>query len=641
MAPSVVVAGANRTHTINKLFMGCHTDPGFANEPRGFYSQLIYGEAFEAAPASAPSQWNNVSAGGASGASALDAATPFGANGIPSMRISLAAAGGGSGLVGVSNRGMGNEGLALTAQAAYEGYVFVKVPASAAPVSLVVQLNDYVAGVVLASSASLVSPATGGWQRVNFTLTPSAATTCEGIAPGSDPAVHCGNMGDQPGSICVRCGGEFIVGLAGPAGAVVNVGYVFLSPGAWGTFSGLPVLQSAVDALQQMGITMIRQGGSVAQTLAWKDWRGAPWERRSLGHVWGGSLVSGWGPFEFLAMCEAADILPVVTLAWDLNSVQDWADLVEYLHGDASTEYGSLRISDGHPGVFNLTVFELGNEQENPDFLAQVVAMEARRAAVGAPPFHYMYPTNGGVNASVAAALVAAGVDPAMIMPDLHVSWGGGIDAAQAAFAALPSFHQSSINVETNAATHDLRRGVQEAIDLSDWFNAQPPFSDRLFGRAASFCSERSGHFDAYDQGISFFLPNMTWLQPPGYVHQMITQTWGDFGLAVSIDGGALQDGGIYAANAQVTADGGTIFVRFASRVAVPTTFELSVEGVALSPSATRWQLASPTGNGADANTPSQPTLVAPVQSVIALALPANVTVPAWSYTIWAFSVVS
>ena len=218
VAPSVVVSAANRTHTINRRFMGCHTDPGFSNEPRGFYSQLIYGEAFEAAPSSAPSQWNNVSAGGASGSAALDAATPFGANAIPSMRIAFAAGGGGGGgggLVGVSNRGMGNEGLALSAQSDYEGYVFVKVPAGAtAPVQLVVQLNDYTAGAVLASAARAVSPAAdGGWVRVNFTLTPSAATTCEGIAPGSDPDVHCGNMGGQPGSVCVRCGGEFVVGL--------------------------------------------------------------------------------------------------------------------------------------------------------------------------------------------------------------------------------------------------------------------------------------------------------------------------------------------------------------------------------------------------------------------------------------------
>ena len=348
-------------------------------------------------------------------------------------------------------------------------------------------------------------------------------------------------MGGQPGSVCVKCGGEFFVGLAGPAGAEIHVGYVYLSPGAWGTYAGLPVLQSAVDTLQQMGITMIRQGGSVAQTLAWKDWRGAPWERRSLGHVWGGSLVSGWGPFEFLAMCEAADILPVVTLAWDLNSVQDWADLVDYLHdAGGTTEFGALRIADGHAGVYNLTVFELGTfscapakflmasglnrlchpvaASKSPPPSSQATSRRtqtfsrrfwpwrrAARLSARRRSTTCIRPTRA-LNSSIAAALLAAGVDAAHIMPDMHVGWGGGIDAAQAAFAALPGFHQSSINVETNAATHDLQRGIEEAIDLSDWFNAQPPFADRLFGRAASFCSERSGHFDAYDQGISFFL---------------------------------------------------------------------------------------------------------------------------------------
>ena len=29
-----------------------------------------------------------------------------------------------------------------------------------------------------------------------------------------------------------------------------------------------------------------------------------------------------------------------------------------------------------------------------------------------------------------------------------------------------------------------------------------------------------------FDQAISFFLPNMTWLQPPGHVHAMITDSW-------------------------------------------------------------------------------------------------------------------
>ena len=101
-----------------------------------------------------------------------------------------------------------------------------------------------------------------------------------------------------------------------------------------------------------MGTRVIRQGGTVSQSFRWKDWRGVPWQRASmqarwsgegsmqpsnpcrhvavwgvehaasqadawrspapaLQHVWGDSLVSGWGLFEFIDMANALDITPV------------------------------------------------------------------------------------------------------------------------------------------------------------------------------------------------------------------------------------------------------------------------------------------------------------------------------------------
>jgi hypothetical protein len=44
----------------------------------------------------------------------------------------------------------------------------------------------------------------------------------------------------------------------------------------------------------------------------------------------------------------------------------------------------------------------------------------------------------------------------------------------------------------------------------------------RLHFRAASFCMGASNDFDNWDQGISFFLPNQTWLQPPGCVDVLV-----------------------------------------------------------------------------------------------------------------------
>jgi hypothetical protein len=512
--PSVVIDAANVTHKISKRFNGCHIDPGYENEPVGYRANLIYGEAFEGAPSTnGPSSWNSVASGGTAGSSASDPSTPFGAKGLPSMKVTITTPAG-TGVVGASNRGLGNSGYFLSGGKDYVGFCFVKVPAGSGPVILVAQFNDYTGAGVLASVSQAVSPAAdGSWVRVNFTLTPSASTTCVGVT--SDPDVNCGKVdGLQPGHTCVKCGGEFILGLSGPAAASINLGYVDVSPGSWGTFQGQPVLKSAVDVLQTMGIQIIRQGGTVSQSFAWKDWRGPAWERPSLGHIWGASLVSGWGPFEFIAMCEGAGIEPVVTLAYDLNSVNDWADLVEYLYGNSSTTWGALRAADGHPTAYEAYVFELGNEQGNPDFVAQVTAMETRRVAVGAPEMKYMYPTNQGVSAAEAAALTAAGVAAEKIMPDIHIGGGGALPIAAADFAALPGFDQMAINVETNAGTHDLTRALSEAVDISDYYNALPPFIDRMYARAASFCTASSPNFDGFDQGISFFLPNGTWLQP-------------------------------------------------------------------------------------------------------------------------------
>jgi len=106
---------------------------------------------------------------------------------------------------------------------------------------------------------------------------------------------------------------------------------------------------------------------------------------------------------------------------------------------------------------------------------------------------------------------------------DLHVGSGGGVGQAQAIFDKFSPFPMGAVNAEVNAGNHDMTRAMTEAADLMEWFNQD---MKNLYFRTASFCNERSGHFDGFDQGLSFFLPNATWLQPPGHVHSMIAQTF-------------------------------------------------------------------------------------------------------------------
>lgn len=221
-------------------------------------------------------------------------------------------------------------------------------------------------------------------------------------------------------------------------------------------------------------------------------------------------------------MCNALGIEPILTTT-SSSSPSDLADLVEYCHGDAkTTRLGRRRSADGHPKPYRVVTFELGNEQYNHQFVQQVAAMEARAAALGMNgTLRYIFPDNGGLRGTDVEAAKKLGID-AQIAADIHVGAGGGVGVAEALLRARTDFHQSAVNFETNAGTHTHQRALQEASDLNAFFAAPAEIQRRLLVRTASFCMERSGHFDMFDQGIAFFLPNMTWLQPPGHVHAMI-----------------------------------------------------------------------------------------------------------------------
>jgi hypothetical protein len=325
--------------------------------------------------------------------------------------------------------------------------------------------------------------------------------------------------------------------------------------------------------------------------------------------------------FEFVDAMRlpGVDILPVVTFSAELNSVEDWGDLVDYCFGDETTAWGAVRVrNDSHPAPFDLRFFELGNEQQNPSFVQQVVEMEARRKAAGAPPFTYLYPANGGVDNATATALVGAGVAPEAIAPDCHATDGPSCELA--AFGRMPWFNQSALTCEVNGRVSDMTRAINEGHDLSRWFNAPADAVPRLLGRMTSFVTMRSGHFEhsIYYQGISYSLPNMSWIMPPGYVHAMISKTWAPDALRVALAG----DGaGELSASAQLSADGSRLVVQLtnAGKSSQATAVDVQLVGGGWAPSGAVgvWTLREPVGDGVApdptaSNSPGNPTFIAP-----------------------------
>lgn len=110
------------------------------------------------------------------------------------------------------------------------------------------------------------------------------------------------------------------------------------------------------------------------EEFKWKTSLG-PIEKRA-GHynTWRYPATNGIGFHEMLQLAEDLGAEPLYvtsvgvwhggfaphdSLDW---YVQDVLDAIEYANGDASTQYGAMRIANGHPEPFNLRMVEIGNE---------------------------------------------------------------------------------------------------------------------------------------------------------------------------------------------------------------------------------------------------------------------------------------
>jgi len=348
-------------------------------------------------------------------------------------------------------------------------------------------------------------------------------------------------------------------------------------------------------------------------------------------------------------MCMAADIYPVFTTSAQSGPSKEnpagcctpeyMADLIEYTWGDSTTTWGKQRFDDGHPEPYKVQTFELGNEQYNSNYPKQVAAMEARAVKIGKPKFfYYMMPDNAKwLNASQAAEVEAIGIGDHAVS-DIHIGAGGGVELAEKLFAKFPGKTFGAVNAETNDAISTVKRMIHEASDLNDWFNSELNSTtgavSRLHFRTASFCAERSGHFDAFDQGISFFLPNMTWLQPPGYVHKMISDSWHAGAVEITLAPLAMGTGALsqYSASAVLSDDKATLVVRFANSQPTPIAVTYTLPA-GFSSVASQLQISGTDLNAQ--NSPGDPTAISPQSSTLDFASEASVSVPGQSFTVW------
>ena len=192
----------------------------------------------------------------------------------------------------------------------------------------------------------------------------------------------------------------------------------------------------------------------------------------------------GLGFYEFFQLCEDIGAAPVPVLtaglycqmrgkpAVDMNSdefrrdVQDMLDLIEFANGDASTKWGAVRASMGHPEPFGLTMVAVGNENEGQVYFERYAAfLDALHAAQAQQPEVY-----GGVEMLFSSG-ATDGLSGGMYLPSYQFAkdWLCGYEDVSA-FAGATDHHyyQSPEWLMQNADYYDENNYSRSVAHMTD-----------------------------------------------------------------------------------------------------------------------------------------------------------------------------
>lgn len=475
----------------------------------------------DATPISISGMWGGIQTGDAKLQATLERAPAFA--GQQSQRVTHA---GGSGDVGIENQGLNRWGMSFVEKKDYEGYVWARADD---PVEVFPTLESGDGSKAYAQTRLTISG--NQWRRYDFKLSPDA----------TDPRARFSLRLKKPGSVVI--------------------GHAFLQPGAWGRFKNLPVRRDVAQAMVDQGITVLRYGGSMVNepTYRWKNMIG-PRDRRPpyRGH-WYPHSTNGWGIIDFLDLCEAAGFLAIPDFNID-ETTQDMADFIEYVNGSPDSEWGRRRAADGHPAPYKLRHIELGNEEKVDEVyyrkfaaLAQVlwekdpslilVVGDFQYEKVITDPMH-VEDANSGVSSLIGQKKILdlARRNGREVWFDVHM-WTDGPSRSRAANAftsyvdAMEKLAQGAkhhvVVFEFNANNHQQRRALANADAIGAIIR-----DGRVPVALSANGLQPSGQNDnGWDQGLLFLDPSRVWLQPPGFVTQMIAKNYQPRTAAVRLTG--------------------------------------------------------------------------------------------------------
>ncbi|HDZ19782.1 hypothetical protein LCGC14_0016280 [marine sediment metagenome] len=455
--------------------------------------------------------WRPIRTGSAEGSFGMETDRPY--HGTQSQTITFTA---GEGEIGIENMALNRWGMCFRKGKDYEGLIRVRCDE---PTEFVVAFQS-ADGSKTYAETTLQTSGGGEFEKIEFALTPSA----------DDKA------------------GRFAIGLRKPG--LITFGYVFCQPGEWGRFEGLPVRKDIGDVMAAQGVTVVRCGGCLVNNpgYLWKDMLPPRDERKPYMGSWYKYFTHGWAMFDKAHYAEKMDCIYIPSISID-ETPEDLADLIEFLNGDETTEWGRRRIEEDHPDPYNWKIIEYGNEQHVGDLYWSRFEPGAR-AIWGKDPSiilvigdlyygetpdkpDYIEAGERLSSLTIRKQIMELAMEfDAEVWFDVHISADTpenvfGLKETAQFFEVVqeinPGAKMKFAIFELNANNHGIRRALANALSIA-YFERR---ADLVRVVVSANSLQPDGQNDhGWDQGLIFFNPHMAWAQPPYYVHQMMGDSY-------------------------------------------------------------------------------------------------------------------
>lgn len=411
----------------------------------------------------------------------------------------------GQGVVGIANSGLNRWGIAVREGQVFQGRLYLKSDNYKGSVTVALQSED--GNTEYAKQQ--INDVKGQWEKHSFTLTSKSA----------DNKARFVVFIDQPGK--------------------VRIDQVTLMATGEDQFKGLPCRNDIGQAMVNQKLTFLRYGGTMinAPEYRFKKMMGDPDKRPPYRGHWYRYSTNGFGIEDFLKFCEAAGFKASFAVNIE-ETPEDMADMIEYLNGPVTSEWGKIRAQNGHPEPYKIEYIGIGNEEvlfngDRADEYDHYIerfnllhdAIKSKDPSVKLVCTAWWRPDSPNIER------VFKAMDGKADYWDYH-PWADELTSGKSVESELkqmkelflkwnPNTTMKCAIFEENGNTHNIERALGH-VTLQNAVRRMGDFV--LTSCAANALQPYMQNDNGWDQGQVFFTPSQVWGMPPYYAQQMASE---------------------------------------------------------------------------------------------------------------------